>query len=198
MQKATRPSPQREAVIFALGSATRQAGMSGADVSSAVTTLRDSLRGDGSVAARVQGLRALGNAGRPELVPDAVAAARDDSPQVRAAAAEALRRVPTEPAQRALWTLSKDSDGEVQSAAFKALTEHPITAAAWQDLGATLKAGEVNPQAGPALVSMLREHLASSEAVPALLMTVANDERFDSSLRGRAYDLVAPAKGHDK
>jgi hypothetical protein len=73
-------------------------------------------------------LTALGNAGQSESLEVIEPQTRADSPQVRTAAAQALRRIPDARADELLIKLIQDPDGSVRYSALDAISERSPTA----------------------------------------------------------------------
>jgi hypothetical protein len=78
---------------------------------------------------RVRYLVALGNSGHPEALPTLATALEDSSPRIRAAGAEALRRMEGAEAEAMLAAATRDPDIEVRFAAIDAIFERRVSSA---------------------------------------------------------------------
>lgn len=122
------PADVRAACAYALGAAAGQAYASG-DLDAAVRasdTLRRHLLQAGTASEKSSLVTALGNAGLPTDAPVLVRFAHDSEAQVRAAAALALRKIPTPEARSQLVALLADGERRVAECALVALSEQSL------------------------------------------------------------------------
>jgi HEAT repeat protein len=139
-------------------------------------------------------LDSLGNAGLPEQVREVTAFAKDVDPDVRRSVADALRFTPTPEAQRTLIDLSKDPNGRVQGQAFQVLSAQPSTPAMLVELEEVVKSGGVDPEAGPALLTLLKEKRGEGPVIDRMLATTADDTHLTPQVRAAARQIRAREK----
>jgi len=97
-------------------------------------------------------LAAMANAGRPENVAEVSRHAADAQPQVRAAAANAVRRTQTAEAEDLLFRLAADPDRPVQAVALQTLAGFRVDAAILARLAALVQSGAIGEMGFPDLV----------------------------------------------
>jgi HEAT repeat protein len=96
--------------------------------------------GSNAALAREGAVRAVGNIGKPDLIPIAMDRLGDSDPNVRMAAIESLAKLKIEAAQtKILEKLRVDSEVQVRRTAAKSLREFTPNRAAYQDLIAALE-----------------------------------------------------------
>jgi HEAT repeat protein len=118
--------------------------------------LRAELRAAPGPALRAALVSALGNAARPEDVPDISAAAGDPDGRVRNEAAHALRSVDSQDARRTLLTMVTDSSAAVATQAFGSLSQQTLSDSDWRALSDVAASGKSPFSSDPALVNLVR------------------------------------------
>ncbi len=187
----------RRAELHALGAVAGKLARQGDDEAAtrALEPLRAGLeaaQGDDDRRAIVAG---LGNAGLREDVPRLEAAARDDSPAVRAEVAFALRKLDAPEARQALLALAEDPMPAVAAEALGALGRRGISPAELGALEAALEAGRLPPQADGALISLLARRSLAEAAALRILGRIAARHPDDPSLAARAQALIDRRRG---
>lgn len=85
--------------------------------------LHDELASASGVREKRELLIAMGNAGHTSSIPVVQSSMRDSSPEIRAASAQALRRIPGETVDELLSELARDPDPRVRTSAMDAIGE---------------------------------------------------------------------------
>ena len=125
LQAARADSDLRQQAVYGLGSAAyRSQGADPGLANRALGTLLEMLQSETDPYRRATLLKALGNAGMAEALPAIEQCLAADSPIVRAAAAESLRRISGPVSDGLLLRLLGDPSDRVRSEAVRALEEH--------------------------------------------------------------------------
>lgn len=141
---------------------------------------------------RARALRALGNSGDPRAVDAARAPFSDPDPEVRAAAATALRKVHTAGATALLLEqLGTEASGPGQAALFDALAGRSLTPDQLGHVRSLLVERRLSPGAERRLLDLLAaERTASPELLQSLQALITNPGVAPAN-RVRARDLLA-------
>lgn len=177
----------RYAAAYTLGSATRRLALAGEieRVEPYMRRLHDDLLEAQHPEERAHLLEALGNAGREEDLETILDAAHAEAPQVRRAAASALRKIDTGGARTGLIALAADSEVAVQAQAFAALDRHHLDDQALRRLAAVVTTGAVHAVNRPLVVTLLARRAEGSAPVDAMLARIEADAGDDPRLRAR-------------
>ncbi len=160
---------------YGLGSALhRLQGQDPALAAEVRETLLDELD-EAAPGARPALLTALGNAGDPATLDAIQRYVRDESPAVRAAAAQALRRIPGQGADAALAMLCTDSDPDVRYSAADAISERAPSTALVQALSG-LALGEPVFRTRARAVNTLARWLPQAPGAAEALRVVAESD----------------------
>lgn len=175
---------------YGLGSALHRVKDSDPVLASEVrNTLVDQIDGTTSNLVKTETLIAFGNGGDPETLPTIRKYVGDPSPDVRAAAAQGLRRIPGDEADRLLAGLCGDPVTDVRYQAVDAIRERPAS----QTLAIAVSAlaiGEPDFRVRAASVRVLTDWVTVLPAVAETLKTVlARDGNPD--LRNLAKNALA-------
>ncbi|MCE9668027.1 HEAT repeat domain-containing protein [Myxococcus stipitatus] len=132
------------ATAYALGGVVSHLPPESPEVATYLRPLEAALRDAASDEARAHALVALGNTGREELLDQASPHLRSESAEVRAAAAEALRRAPQDVATRMLMdALDFEKNRDVQAALLDALDARSLDTADLERLRSWVVAGRL-------------------------------------------------------
>ncbi len=121
-------------------------------------------------------LTAMANAGRAENVADVSRHAADLQPQVRAAAANAVRQTQTAEAEGLLFGLASDPDRPVQAVALQTLAGYRMDAAMLERISGLVQSGAIGELGFPDLILLAaraRQGGSPPEAIRALLAAMA-------------------------
>jgi hypothetical protein len=118
-------------------------------------TLAAELEGAVDADDRAALIAALGNAGLPEHVERIAALAADEAPEVRSAAAVALRKTDSPAARAALLALASDAEPRVARAAIDTLGRHGLTGGDLEEICALIVEGRTPVLADGAMLMFL-------------------------------------------
>lgn len=156
-----------------------------------MSDLRASLHGASDAERKLDVLRALGNAGQPEVEGLVDRFVDADDALLRLGAAAALRKIDTATARRSLVTLAGDEDDRVATRALMALGERPADEETMAGL-ARLAEGELaDPGTAELLVNVLQPAAGTSAEARAALVALAQRPGNTPSLQRRVSDLLA-------
>ena len=179
----------RTASAFALG-ATAGAVAANGDRTTASKVTRELAEAIDAAPAAERPLlvRALGNAGLAEDRPRVTEYASDPSPEMRAAAATALRKMDETTAT--LIALLGDASPEVQRAAMGALGGRALGDADLARLAEVVLAGRLDPRLDGQLLTMLDAASAPPAQIAAVVRYVLARDQAEPALRARARALL--------
>ncbi len=188
--RAAAPSPTRDVATLSLGAAAGYFAERG-ETARAVTlvhTLMNDYAKAASASERVTLLGALGNAARSESESIVVGGLTDGDPEVRGAAANALRGLETETSRAALIKALGDNDAQVQRAALLAVgTDAFASSATGETLASLVTSGRVDASNWQAVVAWFSSHEATPaqmNAVADYLLARTNDADLIGNIRG--------------
>jgi hypothetical protein len=182
------PGAPRAAVRFAAGALVAVArGPAQTVADEVVARLRDDHATAASPAARIEALRALHNAGRPDTLDLIVRSAGAEDPFERAAAAEALTKLPAAAAAPVLVPLVRDPSPAVQRAALETLVRKPVDAATVDAVAAAVLDGSLSPRGYRAALNVIRIAPPGRQAELVAYMAPRTD---DAGLRRRLLGLL--------
>jgi hypothetical protein len=152
--------PMRIATAYALGAVAEKRYAAGdkRGVEALNARLVEQLGGASEPAEKTVAIRAMGNAGLEENVDRLVQQTKDASTEVRAAAADALRKNHTAESTEALLTLLQDPEWEVQQSALTSLSRYSLSVAEVTRIEELLVAGVVGSRNDPLVVSVLAKN----------------------------------------
>lgn len=191
-QAAEAAPEQRGAARLALGA------VAGASCARGRTAACDAAFGDLTTAldeARAAGeratlLQALGNVGTAAVEPFARAAMADDAPEVRAAAALALRKRTSPEARAALLRLGRDRSPAVATTALSALRGQSLDADAVRAIAALADAPLAHAGVAEHLGLLLAPHVATLPEARAALEHLISDGPTTAAQRARLQALL--------
>ncbi len=188
--KESDPHARRGAIV-ALGTATsRVAKEDRARARRDATAIGDALRTASDPADKRAAIAALGNVAMVEDVPVLVLASRDADPDVRGAAALALRHTGTEEGHRTLLGLLSDPDVSVQRFAIDALTHAKLGPADLRVAADAVLNGRTSRELDSRMVSLCAEHVDAGPPVRAILVHILGRSAADPRLQGRIQTLL--------
>lgn len=135
-------------------------------------------------------LLGLGNAGLPEQTSLIASYGGAESPEVRRAAAKALRKIQTPEAERVLMTLVTDTAAPVQATAMESLGRRTLDAQALVQLRDMALTGGVKVENYHPLVSLVAPYLQTEPAVRDLLEYLLTQDVPDRQIRTRIHGLL--------
>jgi HEAT repeat protein len=156
----------------------------------AVERLASDLRAAKSPRDQVGLLMSLGNAGVPEQTGTIVSYAQAEFPEVRRAAAKALRKIQTPQAQAALMSLVGDGAIPVQATAMESLGRRKLDAPSLVELRNLVISSGVRPENFHALVTLVEPYLATDPAVRDILEFLLTQDVQDRQIRTRIRGLL--------
>jgi hypothetical protein len=187
---ANPPAGLEKATAFGLGAVAGQVARRGQspEALALAEPLREALDEAESPDARVEALRALGNAGLVEHF-DALES-HADAPEagVRAAVAAAVRKHDTAEARALLVTLAADADREVALAAFEALNGHALGAPELAALAGLAKDVALAEPVANALLTAVTPYRTGAEG-RRILAALATRADFSPATRARLEAL---------
>ncbi|MBZ4374930.1 HEAT repeat domain-containing protein [Corallococcus sp. AS-1-6] len=184
--------PVERATSYALGVWSSHLAPESAEARAAVRTLETAVSQAPGDEARAHALRALGGTRAERVVDVASPHLRAESPDVRAAAADALRGAPQELATRLLLdALETEKDRGVQRALLDALNTRTLDANALEHLRAWVVAGGLAPGEEPALLAVAAQHLEGGTPVFQMLQAIAVRPDLQAPTRARVMALMA-------
>jgi hypothetical protein len=185
------------ASAHALASASRKLGSNGDDAAARriVSDLRDEIASTSSTEARVGLLSALGNASGADIASIAKPFATGEDPDVREAAAGALRKTDTPEATALLLSLAADSDEAVQASAMASLRDRTLTAEHWSYLARLVEEGRVGPPLDGAVLNLAANYLGQIPAVTRVIARIGGRQDASASTRARANAMLASVSG---
>lgn len=190
--KAEHDVPVERAASYALGAWSSHLRPDSAEARDALRTLENGLAQATGDEARAHALRALGGTGAERLVDVASPHLRAESPEVRSAAADALRRAPQELATRLMLdALETETDRGVQRALLDALNTRSLDASALEHLRAWVVAGRLAAGEEAALVAVAAQHLDGGAPVFQMLQALALRPGMQGPTRARVLSLMA-------
>jgi len=179
---------------YALGALVSHLPPGAPEVSEYLGVLEDSLARAESAEERLHSLRALGNTGTERVLELTSPHLRADEADVRAAAAEALRRSPQEVATRMLLdALEGERERAVQSALLDALDGRSLGMPELERLRAWVVAGRLAPGAESTLLNVLAHRLEGSAPVIQMLQALSLRPGQQPATRARVLALMAQA-----
>ncbi|NTX51349.1 HEAT repeat domain-containing protein [Myxococcus sp. CA039A] len=180
------------ASAYALGGVISHLSPGDPEVATYARPLEAALRDARSDEDRTHALRALGNTGLESVLDQAGPHLRAESAEVRAAAAESLRRAPQEVATRMLLdSLGFEKDRAVQSALLDALDARALDAADLERLRGWVVSGQLASGAESTLLNVITHRLDGSAPIYQMLQALALRPGQQSSLRARIMSLMA-------
>jgi hypothetical protein len=187
-------APNRQAHtarLYALGSVAGARAHHGAtdEADEAVAPLARALETTQG-AAKADLLEALGNAGLSSTAPAVHAAATDDNPEVRQAAAGALRDLADESSRALLVSLVGDPDPSVGNRALRSLGTLDLSEEEASGLQALLVAGRIAPSNLDALVSLLAPHAGDEPVVDQMLRFILEQPLKNAQVKVRIRALL--------
>ncbi|MFB1481778.1 HEAT repeat domain-containing protein [Corallococcus sp. RDP092CA] len=184
--------PVERATSYALGAWASRLDPASAEARAALRTLENAVADASGDEARAHALRALGGTAAERLVDVVPPHLRAESPDVRAAAADALRQAPQELATRLLLdALETETDRGVQRALLDALNTRPLDAVALEHLRAWVVSGRLAPGEEPALLAVAAQHLEGGTPVFQMLQALAMRPDLQAPTRARVMALMA-------
>jgi hypothetical protein len=185
-------SPMRVASAYALGSVASQQRELGHKAQAAALneTLVQNLEQASAPEEKAVMLRAMGNAAMPENVSKLSAYTRDEAPDVRAAAATALRDTHTEQSMDALLELLKDPEWPVQQAALASLAAYTLSVGEAQQVEALVVSGVVGSRNDPLLVTVLSRNATPEHPLAAGLGHVLARNQQNGQLAARIRSVA--------
>lgn len=138
-------------------------------------------------------LSALGNASSEEVTEIAKPYATNDDPELREAAADALRKVPTREAVETLLALLADGNATVQGAALASLKDRELTAGDWQRIAELVAAGRIPANLDGAMLTLAANGLGQVRVVSQIVATIAHRPDASKQTRARAMAMLASA-----
>ena len=184
--------PVERATSYALGAWSSRLNPESAEARAAVRTLENAVAQAPGDEDRSHALRALGGTAAERLVDVVPPHLRAESPDVRAAAADALRQAPQELATRLLLdALGTEKDRSVQRALLDALNTRPLDAGALEHLRAWVVAGGLAAGEEPALLAVAAQHLEGGTPVFQMLQAIALRPDLQAPTRARVMSLMA-------
>ncbi|QSQ24612.1 HEAT repeat domain-containing protein [Pyxidicoccus parkwayensis] len=179
---------------YALGAVVSHLPPDAPEVPEYLRVLEDSLARADSAEERLHALRALGNTGAEHALELTSPHLRDAEADVRAAAAEALRRSPQEVATRMLLdALEQERERAVQSALLDALDGRTLGLPELERLRGWLVAGRLAPGAESTLLNVLSHRLDGSAPVVQMLQVLSLRPGQQPATRARVLALMAQA-----
>ncbi len=185
-----RDATDRAASAYALGASAGNMAKNGGDpavVKSAESALVSGLRDAKTPTERKNMLGALGNLGLTDTEATVASYAKDESPDVRAAAAWALHRIDDEDARTALFGFATDASPSVATNAYQALAEQSMTSDDWRAFASVV--GRTPPQADNALLSLLSQNVAAGQPVAQMLQAMLARE-VDNTMLARIRHVL--------
>ncbi|MBN9682529.1 MULTISPECIES: HEAT repeat domain-containing protein [unclassified Corallococcus] len=184
--------PVERATSYALGVWSSHLDPQSAEARAAVRTLETAVAQASGDEARAHALRAMGGTRAERLMDVVPPHLRAESPDVRAAAADALRAAPQELATRLLLdALETEKDRGVQRALLDALNTRSLDAGALEHLRAWVVAGGLAPGEEPALLAVAAQHLEGGTPVFQMLQAIAVRPDLQAPTRARVMALMA-------
>jgi HEAT repeat protein len=183
----------RAASAYALGASAGNLARSGGDravVRASEAKLVEGAKGAKTPAERRNMLGALGNLGLPEDEATIASFAKDEAPEVRSAAAWALRKIDDEDARSALFAIAADADPSVATNAFQAIGYQTMTPDDWSSLARVVAAGTTPPQSDEALLTLLSQNVNGGAPVAQMLQTLAARNTSDNSMEARIAHVL--------
>ena len=176
-----------QGTVVALGSAVRRLTIQHdlAAANEINDRLRSGLRQAQTPAMRGALVAALGNAARPEDVPDIASVATDADARVRDQVAAALRTVDSPGARQALFSLAIDHNTGVATKAFEALHSQSLGDSDWQTLEEIAQQGTSPTSSDAALLNLVRDKdktIARPEARQILSAMLTRNQGSDSDI----------------
>ncbi len=176
-----------QGTVVALGSAVRRLTIQHelAAANEINERLRGELRQAQAPAMRAALVAALGNAARPEDVPDIASIATDSDARVRDQVAGALRTVDSPGARQALFSLAIDHNTGVATSAFQALHSQSLGDEDWQALEQIAQQGTSPVSSDAALLNLVRDKdktIARPEARQILAAMLTRNQGSDSDI----------------
>ncbi|GEN08405.1 HEAT repeat-containing protein [Myxococcus fulvus] len=183
----------RRASEYALGGVVSKLPSGDPNVATYLRPLQDSLRDAKDPQDRMHALRALGNTRQEAVLDQAQPYLRDDSSEVRAAAAESLRGVPQEIATRMLLdSLVQEPERLVQAALLDALDARRLDGADLERLRAWVVSGGMVSGVEATLLNLITHRIDGGGApVLQMLQALALRPGQQSSTRARIMSLMA-------
>jgi hypothetical protein len=135
-------------------------------------------------------LEALGNAGLPEHASLVAGYASSPDPDVRRAAATALRKMPDAPNRGVLLGLLDDASVDVQLRALLSLDVRTLTEAELQRVLDLVRQGAVDQQNYQSLVTMLQPALGTQDVVVAIYRAILEQTLQDPTVKSRIRNLL--------
>jgi hypothetical protein len=161
-----------------------------AEALASVRRLADDLRAASTPTEQMHLLMGLGNAGVAELAPTVASYASAESPEVRRAAAKALRKIQTPEAGTTLLTLVGDGAAPVQATALESLGQRKLEPESLVRLRDLTVTGGVNVQNFHTLVTLVEPYLATEPAVRDLLEHLLTQDVPDRQIHTRIRGLL--------
>ncbi|RKH71819.1 HEAT repeat domain-containing protein [Corallococcus aberystwythensis] len=190
--KAEHDVPVERATSYALGAWSSRLEPGSAEARAALRTLEDGVARASGDEARAHALRALGGTGAERVVDVASPHLRAESPDVRAAAADALRRAPQDLATRLMLdALETEKHRGVQRALLDSLNARPLDAGALEHLRAWVVSGRLAPGEEPALLAVASQHLEGGTPVFQMLQALSVRRDLQGPTRARVLALMA-------
>lgn len=182
------------ATSYALGALVSHLPPGAPEATEYLGLLEDSLARAESAEERLHSLRALGNTGTERVLELTSPHLRAEEADVRAAAAEALRRAPQEVATRMLMdALEGERERAVQSALLDALDARTLGLPELERLRAWVVAGRLASGAESTLLNVLSHRLDGSAPVVQMLQALALRPGQQPATRARVLTLMAQA-----
>ncbi|MFP2905842.1 HEAT repeat domain-containing protein [Pyxidicoccus sp. 3LFB2] len=192
--RASGDTSSERASSYALGALVSHLPPGAPEVTEYLGLLEDSLARAESAEARLHSLRALGNTGTERVLELTVPHLRAEEADVRAAAAEALRRSPQEVATRMLLdALETERERAVQSALLDALDARALGIPELERLRAWVVAGRLAPGAEATLLNVLSHRLDGSAPVVQMLQALSLRPGQQPATRARVLAMMAQA-----
>jgi hypothetical protein len=192
--RAARDTGTERASAYALGAVVSHLPPGAPEVSEYLGLLEDSLARAAGAEERLHSLRALGNTGAERVLELASPHLRAGEADVRAAAAEALRRSPQEVATRMLLdALETERERAVQAALLDALDGRSLGAPELERLRGWVVAGRLASGAEAPLLTLLSRRLDGSAPVVQMLQALSLRPGQQPATRARVLALMAQA-----
>ncbi|GEL74223.1 HEAT repeat domain-containing protein [Myxococcus virescens] len=182
------------ASAYALGAVVSRLPAGSPEVAEFLRPLEDALARADNAESLEHSLRALGNSGTARVMDLASPHLRDEAPEVRSAAAGALRTAPQEAATRMLLdALMSEPARAVQGALLDALNARTLGAPELERLSGWVVAGQLAPGAEAALLNVLTPRMDDSAAVLRMLQALSVRPGQQPATRARVMALMAQA-----
>jgi hypothetical protein len=184
--------PVERASSYALGAWSSHLAPDSAEARAAFRTLETSVAQAADDESRAHALRALGGTGAERVVDVATPHLRSESAEVRAGAADALRRAPQELATRILLdALDAETNRGVQRVLLDALNMRSLDAGALDRLRAWVVSGKLAAGEEPSVVAVAAQHLDGGTPVFQMLQALAVRKTLQGPTRAQVMSLMA-------